>query len=107
MKTPINQFFLFTVFISIFQQLPKLDEELRLEMDRFEEENGAPFLVGGVPYVDFVEAQVHEHEAHQIQERTAKAQAKKEEVGTLYISSFHVCHKIQGSTFSQSLLIPD
>ena len=70
-------------------------------MDRFEEENGAPFLVGGVPYVDFVEAQVHEHEAHQIQERTAKAQAKKEEVGTLYISSFHVCHKIQGSIFPQ------
>ena len=27
-------------------------------MDRFEEANGAPFLVGGVPYVDFIEAQV-------------------------------------------------
>ena len=59
-----------------------MDEELRLEMDRFEDANGAPFLVGGVPYVDFVEAQVHEHESHQIQERTAKAQAKKQEVRT-------------------------
>lgn len=49
-------------------------------MDRFEEANGAPFLVGGVPYVDFIEAQVNEHEAHMIQERTAKAQAKKQEV---------------------------
>ena len=49
-------------------------------MDQFEEMNGAPFLVGGMPYVDFVEAQVHEHEAHQMEERTAKAVAKKEEV---------------------------
>jgi len=63
----------------INKQLPKLDEELRLEMDQFEEMNGAPFLVGGMPYVDFVEAQVHEHEAHQMEERTAKAVAKKEE----------------------------
>ena len=55
-------------------------------MDRFEDANGAPFLVGGVPYVDFVEAQVHEHESHQIQERTAKAQAKKQEVRYKYLS---------------------
>ena len=62
------------------QQLPKLDEELRMEMDRFEATNGAPFLVGGVPYADFIEAQVYDHEAHQMEERTAKAQAKKQEV---------------------------
>jgi len=63
----------------INKQLPKLDEELRMEMDRFEATNGAPFLVGGVPYADFIEAQVYDHEAHQMEERTAKAQAKKQE----------------------------
>ena len=51
-----------------------------MEMDRFEATNGAPFLVGGVPYADFIEAQVYDHEAHQMEERTAKAQAKKQEV---------------------------
>ena len=49
-------------------------------MERFEEENDAPFLVGGVPYVDFIEAQVRNHEAHLVEERTAKKVAKKEEV---------------------------
>jgi len=63
----------------INKQLPKLDEELRAEMERFEEENDAPFLVGGVPYVDFIEAQVRNHEAHLVEERTAKKVAKKEE----------------------------
>jgi protein regulator of cytokinesis 1 len=63
----------------IQKQLPKIQEELREEMDRFEEETGALFLVGGMPYKDFIECQVADQVDKKEEERGAKAKAKKEQ----------------------------
>ncbi len=38
--------------------LPKLDNELKGAMTQFYEEHGQHFLVGGVPYEDFIVQQV-------------------------------------------------
>ena len=63
----------------INKQLPKLEDELQREMAAFEESQGCPFLVGGVPYAEFIEAQVLEHQHQQMAEKTAKAIARKEQ----------------------------
>lgn len=59
--------------------LPKVEEELRSDMERYFEEHGRPFLVGGVSYEDFVEHQVQEHALHLEAEKAAKSKAKKQQ----------------------------
>ncbi|XP_059083694.1 protein regulator of cytokinesis 1-like [Tigriopus californicus] len=61
------------------KQLPKIEQELMDEMAQFLEIHGRPFLVGGVSYEDFVEAQVFEHNRLVEDEKQAKLEARKKQ----------------------------
>ena len=68
----------FRFFIRFFSlQLPIVEEELREAMQHYLDVNGAPFLVGGVPYEQFLEEQICSHTAELEHEREAKKQTKK------------------------------
>ena len=59
------------------KQLPKVESELAEEMTAYARSHGEAFLVGGVPYDDFIQHQLEEYERTQTAERENKKAIRK------------------------------